>query len=101
MKTMAKLASILVINMDVLFSFVAHHGVDNLTKFILPTDFVVIDEAHMLAKRGGELFKHSQLRPFNVESFTKSLKDFAVVRGTIDTTMFRKIQFPEVLLAKF
>lgn len=100
-KKLAKQALFLIINMDVLFSFIAHNGEDMLPNFITEHDFVIIDEAHMMSKRAGEMYKKHNFSEFSIEDLKLKNEKFNIVSGMgdVDLSIFKAVDKRQVSFA--
>lgn len=94
-RSFAKIGGILVTNMDALFSYMEHAGIEH---FINPKDFIIIDEAHNIVKRAQELFEGKTQRSFNASKLEETIKKWSslgveLVTGSFDNKVF--YNFPE------
>tara|TARA_B100001989_G_scaffold246485_1_gene217452 strand:+ start:546 stop:3056 length:2511 start_codon:yes stop_codon:yes gene_type:complete len=94
-RSFAKICGILVTNMDALFSYMEHAGIEHI---IDPKDFIIIDEAHNIVKRAQELFEGKTQRSFNASKLEETLKKWAslnteLISGCFDKKVF--YNFPE------
>jgi Rad3-related DNA helicase len=94
-RSFSKIGGILVTNMDALFSYMEHAGIEHI---INPKDFIIIDEAHNIVKRAQELFEGKTQRSFNASKLEETLKKWSslnaeLISGSFDKKVF--YNFPE------
>ena len=91
----AKMCGILVTNMDAIFSYASHAGLEYI---INPTDVIIFDEAHNICKRSQELFETNCPRLFNAKKIDETLQKWSsmglsLCTGHLDHKVF--FNFPE------
>lgn len=94
-RSFAKIGGVLVTNMDAIFSYMEHAGIEHI---INPKDFIIIDEAHNIVKRSQELFEGKTQRFFNASKLEETIKKWTnlgsdLITGSFDNKVF--YNFPE------
>lgn len=94
-RILSKMCGFLVTNMDAIFSFLQHAGLEYI---IEPNDFVIFDEAHNICKRAQELFDGKTQRKFSVSNVSEQLKKWSKMNVDFCTGKFEGqtfFNFPE------
>ena len=94
-RALSKSCGVLVTNMDAIFSYAGHAGLQHI---INDDDFIVFDEAHNLCKRAQDLFDQETQRPFNAKKVEEALLKWSGAKsklcvGNLDHKMF--YDFPD------